>query len=117
MKKIVSLMLVLILLFGCTTAFADKATAAKTAKEAADKLPADQKYVNVFTWTYYIPDEVVYEFEQATGIRINYAPFSSNEEMLGVIGHSIGQYDLMVVSDYDVMLECVEFLDEWTSHV
>jgi len=102
MKKLVSLMLAIILAFSGVSAFATIESAGQIAKEAADKLPDDQKFVNVFTWTYYIPDEVVYEFEKATGIRVNYSPFSTNEEMLGVIGYSLDQYDLMVVSDYAV---------------
>ena len=65
-------------------------------------LPEDARFVNIFNWTYYIPDEVLEEFESATGIRVNYSPFSSNEEMLGAIGYALGQYDLMVSSDYAV---------------
>ena len=58
--------------------------AAQMAAEAAAKLPEDARFVNIFNWTYYIPDEVLEEFESATGIRVNYSPFSSNEEMLGL---------------------------------
>lgn len=102
MKKLIALLLVCVMTLACMPAFASIESAGQIAKEAADKLPDDQKFVNVFTWTYYIPDEVVAEFEKATGIRINYSPFSTNEEMLGVIGHSLNQYDLLVVSDYAV---------------
>lgn len=102
MKKLTALLLVFTLVLSFIPAFASIETAGQIAKEAADKLSEEEKFVNVFTWTYYIPDEVIAEFENYTGIRVNYSPFSSNEEMLGVIGYSLDQYDLMVVSDYAV---------------
>ena len=103
MKKTVSVLLALVLaLCACAPAMADFESANRVAAEAAAKLPEDARFVNIFNWTYYIPDEVLEEFESATGIRVNYSPFSSNEEMLGAIGYALGQYDLMVSSDYAV---------------
>lgn len=103
MKKTVSVLLALVLaLCTCAPAMADFESANRVAAEAAAKLPEDARFVNIFNWTYYIPDEVLEEFESATGIRVNYSPFSSNEEMLGAIGYALGQYDLMVSSDYAV---------------
>lgn len=102
MKRIFALVLALMLL--AIPALADRQTAGEWAKSEADKLDAADRVVNVFTWTYYIPDEVVAEFEAASGIRINYSSFSSNEEMLPKLSAAAGQYDLIVCSDYAIAM-------------
>ncbi len=104
MKRLVTALLALALMFAFQPALADIDSANAAAKAAADELDPEDRYVNVFTWTYYIPDEVIAEFEDATGIRVNYSPFSSNEEMLSMISYAKGEYDLMVVSDYAVAM-------------
>jgi len=101
MKKYLALALAMLLALGMTSvALADKQSAQEIAKAAADALPADARVVNVYTWEYYIPDEVVDEFSDATGIVINYSTFSDNETMLAKLQASEGQYDLIVCSDY-----------------
>ncbi len=104
MKRLITALLSLALMLAFQPALADIDSANAIAKAAADELDPKDRYVNVFTWTYYIPDEVIAEFEDATGIRVNYSPFSSNEEMLSMIGYAHGEYDLMVVSDYAVAM-------------
>lgn len=99
MKKVLALILSMLLL-AAPMALADAQSAGETAKAAADQLPADARVVNVYTWSYYIPDEVVLNFEEATGMRVNYTPFSSNEEMLAKMQATSGQFDLIVCSDY-----------------
>ncbi|OPJ60505.1 polyamine ABC transporter substrate-binding protein [Clostridium oryzae] len=65
----------------------------------------DEKVLNVFTWANYIPDAVVKDFEKDTGIKVNYSPFSSNEEMLTKLqAVNGGQYDVIVCSDYIIQL-------------
>lgn len=64
----------------------------------ADKLSPDQKTLNIFTWTYYVPDEVVELFTDATGIQVNYADTLGNEDMLAKLNSSTGQYDIVVCS-------------------
>ena len=60
-------MLALLLLMG-GGALADMQSAGEEARAQADKLDEKERVVNVFTWTYYIPDEVVAAFEDASGI-------------------------------------------------
>ncbi len=101
MKRILSLILSLALIFALAVpALADKASAAEKAKARADQLADDQKTLNIFTWTYYVPDEVVSEFEQATGIRVNYSAMLGNEDVLPKLSAGGAQYDIVVCSDY-----------------
>lgn len=99
MKRTIALLMALLLL-ACVPAGADKVSAGQAAYEAAQLLPEEERVVNVFTWTYYIPDEVVADFEAATGIRVNYAAMLGNEDVLPKLSTGGGQYDVVVCSDY-----------------
>lgn len=64
--------------------------------------------VNLFTWQQYVPDDNVEAFEKATGIKVNYTYFSTNEEMLAKLeAVKGGQYDVVICGDYiiDIMRE------------
>ena len=103
MRTRIALVLVLSLLIMAIPAFAEAPIADidAWAKEQADMLAPDQKQVNILTWTYYIPDEVVNDFVDLTGIEINYtASMDDNEGMRAKLAASPATYDLMVVSDY-----------------
>ena len=68
-------------------------------------LPAcaeEEKVLNIFTWDGYIDYETVIKpFEEQTGIKINYAPFSSNEEMYKKLEENgASEYDVVLASDY-----------------
>lgn len=104
MKRFLLFLTVMMLLVP-SAALADMQSAGEWARSEAEKLDESARVVNVYTWTYYIPDEVVAAFEQASGIRVNYTPFSSNEEMLAKLQATPGQFDLAVCSDYiiDIM--------------
>ncbi len=104
MKKILTVLTVLFLLLQ-GSALADIQSAGEEAAKRAELLSEDERIVNVFTWTYYIPDEVIASFEKASGIRVNYTPFSDNESMLSRLQSAAGQFDLIVCSDYiiDIM--------------
>jgi spermidine/putrescine transport system substrate-binding protein len=59
--------------------------------------------VNLMTWGGdFIPRAIINEFEQETGIRVNYKEVTSNEDMQSLMENSPGQYDLAVVTDYMV---------------
>jgi spermidine/putrescine-binding protein len=61
--------------------------------------------INVLNWSSYIPDTVIKDFEDETGIIVNYQTYSSNEELLAKIsGARRGTYDLIFPSDYMVIL-------------
>ena len=70
-----------------------------------------EQELNIYTWEDYIPDNVVAEFEEATGIRINYTNFETNEQMLSVLENADGgDYDLILASDYIIDIAIKEGL-------
>ncbi len=61
--------------------------------------------LNVLNWTSYIPLEVIKDFEDESGIKVNYGTYSSNEELLAKLTSSQpGTYDVVFPSDYMVDL-------------
>lgn len=64
---------------------------------------ADDNVVNVYNWSDYMPDKVIKQFEQTTGIKVNYSEYDGNETMYAKLKASptVG-YDVIVPSDYFV---------------
>ena len=62
----------------------------------------DEPVLNIFTWEGYIDSETVLKpFTEETGIQVNYATFSSNEEMYEKLSAANGgDYDIVLASDY-----------------
>lgn len=59
--------------------------------------------LNLYVWTEYIPDSVISDFEDETGIKVNMSTFSSNEDMLAKVkSESEGAFDVVQPSDYMV---------------
>jgi spermidine/putrescine-binding protein len=87
----VSLMCAVMLFSGCTK----KSTGA--AVETGE--------LNVFFWTEYISDSVIKQFEQETGVKVNFVTYSSNEDMMAKVKSSAeGTYDIVIPSDYAVKM-------------
>ena len=66
------------------------------------------RILNVLNWTSYIPSEIIDEFEEESGIKVNYGTYSSNEELLAKLTSSKeGTYDVVFPSDYmvDLLIE------------
>jgi spermidine/putrescine transport system permease protein len=63
--------------------------------------------VNIYNWSEYLPKAVIDKFEQEYKIKVNYAEYSSNEEMLAKIMAGGSRYDIAVATDYmvDVMIK------------
>ncbi|MET3287492.1 UNVERIFIED_CONTAM: spermidine/putrescine-binding protein [Brevibacillus sp. OAP136] len=54
-------------------------------------------------WSDFTPETMLKNFEQETGIKVKFSTFSSNEEVLAKLSAGgLGNYDLIVVSDYTV---------------
>lgn len=62
----------------------------------------DEKVLNVFNWSEYLPESVIKEFQEKYGIKVNYLTYSSNEEMLAKIMAGDDIFDISVASDYMV---------------
>lgn len=64
---------------------------------------AQQKVVNVYNWSNYMPSEVLKEFTKETGIKVNYATYDSNETMYAKLkANPRSGYDIVVPSTYFV---------------
>ena len=63
----------------------------------------NSRVLNVYNWGEYIDPEILDEFQQKTGIKVNYDEFPSNEDMYAKVKNSSSGYDIVFPSDY--MLE------------
>jgi len=43
---------------------------------------ADDKTLNLFAWSEYVPQEVIDGYTKETGIKVNYETYASNEELI-----------------------------------
>lgn len=62
----------------------------------------NEKVLNVFNWSEYLPESIINEFQEKYGIKVNYLTYSSNEEMLAKIMAGDDIFDISVASDYMV---------------
>lgn len=80
-KLVVSLLIILLVLTGCSSSQGNKAT------------------LKVYSWGEYIDPDSITEFENEYGVRVIYDLFASNEEMYTKLA-SGESYDILVPSDY-----------------
>lgn len=85
-KKTISLLLIAcVILMLCSCGFSSAATDAT---------------LNVYNWGEYIDLSVLDEFEEQTGIKVNYTTYASNEEMYSKIVSGAASYDVIIPSEY-----------------
>jgi len=58
--------------------------------------------LTVFNWEDYIDESVIEQFEQETGINVNYVRFTTNEDMMVQVEANPGHFDLCFPSEYIV---------------
>ena len=56
--------------------------------------------VNVCSWGEYIDTDLIAQFEEETGIRVNYQTVESNEALYSLLKSGGADYDVVVPSDY-----------------
>ncbi len=61
---------------------------------------SSQPVVNVCSWGEYIDEELITQFEDETGIRVNYQTAESNEALYSLLKNGGADYDVIVPSDY-----------------
>ena len=88
MKRVVCIILAALLVCAALPVFAE-----------GDK-PYAGETITVFNWYEYIDPAVIDQFEEETGITVNYAMFTTNEEMYAQLEHSSGAYDVIFPSEY-----------------
>lgn len=76
----------------------------------------DTKVLNIFIWSAYLPDSVIQQFTERTGIRVNYDLYDSNEALLEKLQSGVADYDLVVPSDYMVKILVAEGLVQAIDH-
>ena len=61
----------------------------------------EEKILNIYNWSEYIPQDVLDQFTEETGIKIVYSTYESNEAMYAKLKLLKGEgYDLVVPSTY-----------------
>ena len=111
MKKILAVALSLTMLLGivglsgCTTSESTTLDASKLVSDYnVEELKGTE--INVYNWGEYISDgaegtmDVVAEFENLTGITVNYTMFDSNEDLYSKLKSGGVSYDVIIPSDY-----------------
>ena len=61
---------------------------------------AGKPVVNVCSWGEYIDESLIEQFEEETGIMVNYQTAESNEALYSLLKSGAGDYDVVVPSDY-----------------
>ena len=61
---------------------------------------AGRPVVNVCSWGEYIDESLITQFEEETGITVNYQTAESNEALYSLLKSGAGDYDVIVPSDY-----------------
>jgi len=79
------------------------AAAAVLVAASSGGLAAEEKVLNVYNWSDYIAEDTVANFEKATGIKVNYDVFDSNEVLEAKL--------LTGSSGYDVVVPTASFLE------
>lgn len=106
MKKFLSLLLALTLgaglLSGCVSSRSEFMASADGDTDGNDsgQTATSGGVVNVYNWGEYIDESVLADFEEATGIHVNYQMYDSNETMYGKIAGGGADYDVVIPSDY-----------------
>lgn len=70
-------------------------------------LATAQEVVNVYNWEDYIDESVLEQFEEETGIHVNYMRFTTNEDMMVQVEYNPGAYDVVFPSEY-----CVDTMNQ-----
>lgn len=93
MKKIICLSLALLFVFSSLLCMASC---------GGQKVTEDgnSASINVYNWGEYIDQSVLDDFEEQTGIHVNYTTYASNEEMYSKIVSGAASYDVIIPSEY-----------------
>jgi spermidine/putrescine-binding protein len=70
--------------------------------EPSPRVQFDSKEINIFTWTEYVPADIIDCFGLVYGVNVNVDYFSSNEELYTKMsfGENVNPYDIVHPSDY-----------------
>jgi len=102
LKKMVALPLALLMaaslfLSGCSVR---KDTSDSENSGSSNGSGSGDRVVNVCSWGEYIDESLIDQFEEATGIKVNYQTAESNEVLYSQLSMGGVDYDVIVPSDY-----------------
>ena len=105
MKKIAALTLSCVLsasllLAGCSVERVDSNSGNAETPSAGDSNATGNRVLNVCNWGEYIDVDLITEFEEQTGIKVNYQTAESNEALYSVLKNGGANYDVICPSDY-----------------
>ena len=108
MKKIVALSLSCVLsavlcLSGCSVEHVSNTADTPGQSDSANSstpAPAGDREVVVYSWGEYIDESLIPEFEEQTGITVNYHTVPSNEDLYSLLQQGSISPDVIVPSDY-----------------
>src|SRR5260370_4577627 len=93
-SPVIALWIAALLVAGCKKSF-----------DATGEVVANEKKVlNLYSWSEYFPRPVLDEFTKSTGIKVNLATYSTNEELIDKLTSGVSDYDVVVPSDYAVRI-------------
>ncbi len=105
MKKIVLLIGILLLILACGKK-----------ENSGNGQNNGSKELNIYTWTYFIPEEVIADFQKETGIKVNLSYYDSNDVMMTKLMSGAKGFDIISPStDYvDILIKSglIEKLDK-----
>jgi spermidine/putrescine transport system substrate-binding protein len=96
---ILTLVPVLLSLPGCSESQSGKQSQTQSAGGSANQSET-RIVLNVYNWGDYIDETVLDDFEERSGIMINYETFATNEDMYVKVRQGGTKYDVIVPSDY-----------------
>ena len=102
MKKLVIIFLISFLFIGTAVYFKYKIPLSFSNKITSNNNEIKQNNIlNIYNWSDYLPEDVLKQFEQETGIHVNYSTYDNNETMYTKLkaNPDIG-YDIIVPSTY-----------------
>jgi spermidine/putrescine transport system substrate-binding protein len=107
--------LVSVAVCGCSEGEKKEAPAEQKAAQTPAPAPKQDaaQTLYIYNWTYYIPDEVVKDFEKEYKVKVVYDMYSSNEEMFTKLKAGGSGYDLIFPSgDYVSIMIKENMLEE-----
>ena len=69
---------------------------------AGADLPELEKELNIYSWSDYIAEDTIPNFEKEFGVKVTYDTYESNEEMVAKLQAGASGYDIVVPSNYIV---------------
>ena len=106
MKKIISVFLCVLLILSSLVFGVSADDAYAYDEEYYSKFKDDNLTLYVYNWGEYIADgsdetmDVIKEFEELTGIRVEYTTFDTNEGLYSKLQSGSAYYDIIIPSDY-----------------